>query len=152
MPRDAAPEPAPPPRHLASSQQVAASATPAVATPTASPPVAAKPPAASPEPPSPSSVPYPVDAGPSVAQGQLTLVPLSGGTRVEVSAGPGWVAGQQIFIFVGERYQTTLAGPGASGVISPGGPSAVVSGFQFPSNSIAAPVDGAGTVSLAGAG
>ncbi|HUY09955.1 MAG TPA: hypothetical protein VMW80_11025 [Candidatus Dormibacteraeota bacterium] len=106
--------------------------------------------------------PYPIDAGATVDQGTLALTPAAvaaGGSATVTVAAPasGWVPGQQIFIYLGQRYEITLSGPGASaqltvqaGVVGSSG--VVVSGFQFPNNNIAAPIDGFGNATLGGQG
>ncbi|HUY96503.1 MAG TPA: hypothetical protein VMW47_02605 [Verrucomicrobiae bacterium] len=110
-------------------------------------------------PPAPIGYAYPVDASGDVRAAALQLVP----TRVAASAGPvqirvraaghSWVPGQAIFVFVGQRFAIRITGPGAAGTLTvPASlltpPSLVVSGFQFPQNSPAAPVDGAATADL----
>lgn len=104
---------------------------------------------------------YPVDAGPSVSSGALTLSPASAlaGANVRVSASAwGWLPGQRIALFLGHTLVLTLAGPGATGEVTvPGtadgaGTTVVVSGFQFPGNDEAAPIDAFGTAELRVAG
>ncbi len=108
-------------------------------------------------PPSPGGLyPYPVDAGPAVADGSLILTPTAApaGSDVMVTASTdGWAPGQRILVFLGERFELTLSGPGAQaefavpqGALGPAG--VIVSGFQFPGNDLAAPVDGFGTANL----
>ncbi|HUY60943.1 MAG TPA: hypothetical protein VMW49_03615, partial [Candidatus Dormibacteraeota bacterium] len=101
--------------------------------------------------------PYPLDAGGTVAFGALTVSPtrVSGASAtVTVRAGAGgWVPGQAIFVYVGQRYLLTLPGPGTSATFSvdpaalPAGPT-TISGFQFPDNAPLRPVDGVGTATL----
>lgn len=113
--------------------------------------------------PAPSGLyPYPVDAGGTVARGSLTLTPsalAAGGTAtVTVTASAtGWVTGQQIFIYLGQKYEVKLTGPGASAQLTVpaglvGSSGIQISGFQFPSNSIAAPIDGYGNATLGALG
>ncbi len=104
--------------------------------------------------------PYPVDAGGHVVSGQLeaSLAPAgpSGAATllVSISAG-GWIATQEVFIYLGTRYVATLPGPGTSREIQVP-PSTVgqiaVSGFQFPGDSPDAPIDGFGTATVAASG
>lgn len=110
-------------------------------------------------PPSPvGKYPYPLDAGATVVTGPLSLDPaqLAGGAAatITVTAGKsGWLTGQEIFVYLGQQYELTLAGPGASGEFtipagSVGSSGVVVSGFQFPSNNPEAPIAGYGTATL----
>jgi hypothetical protein len=104
-------------------------------------------------PPASSGYPYPEDAAGRVVQGELRAALSAGGTTgaptVVVTAPPGgWLAGQEIFLFLGTRYFATMAAPGATVAVRlPFGFSGrlAVSGFQFPGNSPAAPIDGYGT-------
>jgi hypothetical protein len=143
--------------------------TQSVTSPTPSPsPVPSATPSASPAtgksgPPSPPSssagkYPYPMDAGGNVVRGTLTLspaqVPAGAGSQVTVAADQGgWLAGQEIFVYLGQRYELTIPGGGASGELqvpagSVGSTGVVVSGFQFPDNNPALPIDGFGTATL----
>lgn len=102
--------------------------------------------------------PYPLDAGGSVVTGTLSLspaqVPAGEAATVTVSAGQGgWLAGQEIFVYLGQLYELTIAAPGGSGrltvpagTVGPDG--VVVSGFQFPNNDPEAPIAGYGTATL----
>lgn len=100
--------------------------------------------------------PYPMDAGPQVSTGGLTLSrsSASAGSEITVSASAdGWVSGHEILVFLGQRYEVTLAGPGARArLVVPqadlGTADLPVSGFQFPDNNPAAPIDGFGTATL----
>ena len=102
--------------------------------------------------------PYPLDAGGNVVTGTLALSPsqVSSGaaSTVTVASGQsGWLAGQEIFVYLGQHYQVTIAGPGSSGQFQlpagvGGSTSIVVSGFQFPDNNPASPIDGFGTATL----
>jgi len=136
-----------------------APATPLAAGPSAS---TGKTAASTPIPPEAGSYPYPVDAGPNVVTGELSLNPAQaaaeGGFTVTVaSSASGWRPGQKIFIYLGQRYELTLVGPGAAGqMVVPAGAvgsgGVTVSGFQFPGDTPAAPVDGAGTRTLGASG
>ena len=105
--------------------------------------------------------PYPMDAGGTVVTGQLSLSPTrvgsGGSSTITISASrTGWMAGQQIFIFLGQRYELTLSAPGSSAQLEVASSSVnssgvVISGFQFPGNSPAAPIDGYGTATLGAA-
>lgn len=129
--------------------------TPAPTTPNSDP---GKSQPATPPTPAIGAVPYPQDAGPTVAEGQLKLQPsnLAAGRAalVQVTAPAQlWNPGQKIFIFVGHQYEATISGPGGATSIQvagglAGGPSLVVTGFQFPGNDEGAPVDGYGTATL----
>ena len=112
----------------------------------------------SPPPSSSGKYPYPLDAGGSVVTGPLSLSPTqvaAGSTsRVTVTAGQGgWLAGQEIFVYLGQEYELTITGPGSSGQLTVaagtvGSAGVVVSGFQFPNNNPAAPIAGYGTATL----
>ena len=126
-------------------------------TPTVSPGVGKTEPS-SPPPSSTGKYPYPLDAGGSVVTGTLSLSPaqVSAGTAstVTVTAGQGgWLAGQEIFVYLGQQYELTIAGPGSSGQLqlapgSVGSAGVVVSGFQFPGNNPVSPIDGYATATL----
>ncbi len=102
--------------------------------------------------------PFPLDAGSTVVEGQLKIDPASvaAGSTVTVSVSApsgGWLAGQAIFLYVGHSYQLKLAGPGTSATLTlPSSalvaPAVEVSGFQFPGDSPAEPIDGYATVDL----
>ncbi|MHB1853435.1 MAG: hypothetical protein ACYCS2_00055 [Acidimicrobiales bacterium] len=107
-------------------------------------------------PPAASGYPYPKDAGGEVAQGELLVTQSgpgsAGAPRLTVLAPiPGWLPGQEIFLFVGTHYGATLAGPGGTAKV-PLPPTSQgnveVTGFQFPENNPAAPIDGYGTVAF----
>jgi gamma-glutamyltranspeptidase len=68
---------------------------------------------------------------------------------VEISPA-GWVPGQKVFLFLGRRF-LLVSSPGASIVIDAAGSAgATLSGFQFPSDNPAAPVDGYASASVPG--
>ncbi|MHB1939409.1 MAG: hypothetical protein ACYCS9_01065 [Candidatus Dormibacteria bacterium] len=107
-------------------------------------------------PPAASGYPYPKDAGGEVARGELLVTQSgpgsAGASRLTVLATvPGWLPGQEIFLFVATRYVATLAGPGGTATV-PLPPTSQgtleVTGFQFPENNPAAPIDGYGTVAF----
>lgn len=96
--------------------------------------------------------PYPMDAEQNAAAAELELGPVTGpggGEELQVTVPTeGWIRGQQVFLYVGSRYAATLSGPGSSGLVQlPSGLSGLltVSGFQFPGNDPAAPIDAYGT-------
>ncbi len=135
-----------------------ASSTPAPsANPTAS-PGAGKSAPPSPPPSSGGKYPYPMDAGGNVVTGTLTLSPsqVAPGAAATITVSTsqsGWLAGQEIYVYLGHQYQLTITAPGSSasltvaaGSVSSSG--VVVSGFQFPNNNPAAPIDGYGTATL----
>ena len=99
---------------------------------------------------------YPLDAMGQVAVGQLVLRPIASGSAdagsITVEIPPaGWVPGQKVFLFLGRRF-LLVASPGAQVVIDAAGSAGLtLSGFQFPSDNPAAPVDGYASVSLPGA-
>lgn len=163
--------------HAEGARDYAAAAAPAGPTAPASPQLAApaetatpiptpsSDPAQNPDKPSSSATPdpagaypYPLDAGPSVSSGTLSLDPgaVQPGATTEVTvtaSSEGWVPGQEIFVYLGQRYQLTLSGPGASGELTVtggevGSGGVTVSGFQFPGDSTDNPVDGAGNATL----
>ncbi len=131
-------------------------ATATVATTPAPTPKSKNPPPAA-EPTPAGQYPYPLDAGGTVAVGQLTLTPhMVSGSRAVVTvraAAGGWAQGQLIFVYWGQRYVLTLPGPGASTTLSVApdtlrAGTVTVSGFQFPGNAPLRPVDGVGTATL----
>ena len=98
---------------------------------------------------------YPLDAMGQVAEGRLVLGPTTPGAAspgsLEVEISPaGWVPGQKVFLFLGRRF-LLVSSPGAQVVIDAAGSAgATLSGFQFPSDDPAAPVDGYASVSVPG--
>ena len=99
---------------------------------------------------------YPLDAMGEVAEGRLVLGPIASGSvdagslKVEIPPA-GWVPGQNVFLFLGRRF-LLVSSPGAQVVIDAAGSAGLtLSGFQFPSDNPAAPVDGYASVSLPGA-
>ena len=99
---------------------------------------------------------YPLDAMCQVAVGRLVLAPIASGSggagSLQVEIPPaGWVPGQNVFLFLGRRF-LLVSSPGAQVVIDAAGSAGLtLSGFQFPSDNPAAPVDGYASVSLPGA-
>jgi hypothetical protein len=98
---------------------------------------------------------YPLDAMGQVAEGRLVLGPITSGSagagslKVEISPA-GWVPGQKVFLFLGRRF-LLASSPGASVVVDAAGSAgATLSGFQFPSDNPAAPVDGYASASVPG--
>ncbi len=107
-------------------------------------------------PPAASGYPYPKDAGGEVARGELLVTQSAPGAAGAPSLSvlapiPGWLPGQEIFLFVATRYVATLAGPGGTAQV-PLPPTSQgtleVTGFQFPENNPAAPIDGYGTAAF----
>ena len=98
---------------------------------------------------------YPLDAMGQVAVGRLVLDPVASGSggagSLQVEIRPaGWVPGQKVFLFLGRRF-LLVSSPGASVVIDAAGQAgSTLSGFQFPSDNPAAPVDGYASVSVPG--
>ncbi|MHB1526937.1 MAG: hypothetical protein ACYCZN_11780 [Candidatus Dormibacteria bacterium] len=99
-----------------------------------------------------------MDAGGNVVTGTLTLSPSqvapgATGTITVSTSQSGWLAGQEIYLYLGHQYELTLEGRGSSARLTVAASSVsssgvVVSGFQFPNNNPAAPIDGYGTATL----
>ena len=112
--------------------------------------------AAAPAPPPAGAYPYPLDAMGEVASGRLALelsaVGPAGPERltVQVLSG-GWVPGQKVFLYLGRRFLLAVS-PGSSTVIEATVSAGLtLSGFQFPADDPAAPVDGYGAAPVPGA-
>ena len=100
--------------------------------------------------------PYPLDAMGEVASGRLAVEASAAGPAgqerltVQIPSG-GWVPGQKVFLYLGRQFLLEVS-PGGSAVIDTAGSAGLtLSGFQFPADDPAAPVDGYGADPVPGA-